>query len=270
MSYSQALREVLTELGQFVLGAILQSPVRPSTVSLPSLPPPLTPPIETREGVVAAPLSTHTIAYCCQTDVPVYERPVRALDTVILTLAYAQSVVVERHEGQFTQVVVDERRGWVHKDTLVYDETVIFPQLSAGVYYDAHHPTTVAIRRYLHDHFAAVELVLPLLPSEYVMYWLARRNRSISWPAVRPRPVGRWHELLRGVRGIHSGIEPRTGSLMEWVSEKGIGELRVVVAVHPDLSLVVSGVSTETDIFLEETIIEPVWRSVRPVFITVS
>ncbi len=228
MSYSRALLSVLSDLTQFLLGSGSKKALpAPSTLALgaPAVPAP---------GGLPEPgplpplplITTHTTAYCTQDAEPLYERPVRALDTVLAYLPSGAAVVVERHEGQFSQIVTRDRRGWVHKDALVYDKAVIFPQLRDGELYDAHHPATVAIRRYLSDPFAAAPLYLPLLPAEQATYRLQEQGRTISWPPRRPRPVGLWHELLRGVPGIQSSIEPRTGALVEWFDDDGEGSLR--------------------------------------------
>lgn len=263
---------MLSDLTQFLLGSggkkalpapsalALAAPATPASGGFPEpeFPPPL------------PPITTHTTAYCTQDETPVYERPVRALDTVLAYLLYGATVVVERHEGQFSQIVTRDQRGWVHKDVLVYDKAVIFPQLRDGERYDAHHPATVAIRRYLNDPFAAAPLYLPLLPAEQVTYRLREQGRMISWPPRRPRPVGLWHELLRGVPGIQSTIEPRTGALVEWFDDDGEGALRYVEAVHPDRSIVVAGIVDADGRYRVERMSEAEWRSLRPVFITVS
>ncbi len=280
MSYTRALILVLSDITKFLLpSGTKKSLSAPLALSLPSpapKPQPQLTKIRTRTDVpvghepLVPPLSTHTTAYSAYDDVPLYQGPIRALDTVCMVLPYAAPVVVERHEGQFTQVVVTSVRGWVYKDALIYNEQEIFPHLQVGQCYDAHHVATIAIRRFLRDLFAATDLVLPLLPAEYVSYRLVRLGRTIAWPAVRPRPPGRWHELLRSVSGVQTGIVPRTGALMEWVDDEGEGALRFVEAVYPDQSVLVSGIINTEGCYDTVRFTEADWRSFRPVFIMVG
>ncbi len=269
---------MLSDITQFLLGSGAKNslPV-PSVLSLPSpSPQPQLTKIRPRTDVpvrhepLSPPLSTHTTAYSAYDDVPLYQGPIRALDTICMVLPYAAPVVVERHEGQFTQVVVSSVRGWVHKDALIYNEQEIFPHLLVGQCYDAHHVATIALRRLLRDSFAAVDLAVPLLPTEYVSYRLMRLLRTIAWPAVRPRPPGRWHELLHSVPGVQTGIVPRTGALMEWVDDEGEGALRFVEAVYPDQSVLVSGIINTEGCYDTVRFTEADWRSLRPVFLMVG
>ncbi len=273
MSYTRALISVLSDLTQFLLGSGGKRALpAPSAMTLPA---PIAPlalgSAEVDESLaLLQPLSTHTTAYSAYAATPLYQRPVRALDTVLITLPYATKVVAERHEGQFTQVLVGTVRGWVHKDALIYNELDIFPQLQAGQQYDAYHTATAAVRRLLSDPFAAAGLGLPLLPGEYVTYRLYQEGRAIAWSSVRPRPAGRWHEMLRGVSGIQSGAMPRTGALVEWVDDEGEGALRFVEAVHPDRSVVVSGIIDSEGRYDTVRLTESGWQSLRPVFIMVA
>lgn len=271
MSYVRALLSVLSDLTQVLLGSGTRTSLPAPTRLALTAPRPLSSEAAAPSPEpLVFPLSTHTTAYCGDARVLLYKQPARALDTVLRELPYATAVVAERHEGQFTQVVVAGVRGWVHKDALIYDEARIFPVLVRGTSYDAHHEATEAIRRYLHDPFAAAALMLPLLPAEYVTYELARRNYQIRWPEVRPRPAGMWHELLHEAPGILTGSRPRTGSLMEWLHDDGEGALRYVEAVHPDQSIVVAGVVDADGRYEVLELTEAQWQSLRPVFITVA
>ncbi|MEM9336508.1 MAG: SH3 domain-containing protein [Patescibacteria group bacterium] len=199
-----------------------------------------------------------------------YQRPVRALDTIIGTLRYGMIVEVIGYQGRWAHVERAGEKAWVEKDGLVSEKTDVLPDLEVGSIYDVYHPDTTKIRAILNDEFAAAELALPLQDIEYVTYRLHVKQRMIPWPTVRPRVSGRWHQLLRGQKGIHMSVRPTTGSLMEYSRADGSGQLLYVDAVYPDESIEVEAVGEQIEGRFDKKKVSPeVWRSFGPTFIEI-
>ena len=216
-------------------------------------------------------VSTGTIAYVAVQETACYIRAVHSFDGVIARLSYGTAVLVGRRTGRFVEVAAGTVIGWVLLDDLSTDEQRIFPQCIPGETYDAYHATTNAIRLLLQDAFTARDLVLPLTAEEYASYRLRVQKITIAWPAVRPRLAGGWHTQLRGVRGVHIGIEPKTGSLIEWTTDAGEGHLALVEAVSPEEVIQLVGVGLEMEGKCTcWTVASDVWHEWRPVFISVS
>jgi hypothetical protein len=218
-----------------------------------------------------AALGTHTEAFICVPEARVFLRPVHAFDSVLRVLPYGSVVTVHRHEGRFSAVEYAGSIGWVHKDELVYKSESIFPTFVVGEFYDARHTTTEAIRRYLHDEFFTESLFLPLLSVEYVSYVLLRKGRIIPWSTTRPRRAGTWHILLRGARGVHIGLSPHTGAVIEYNLPEGESVVGYVESVRPDGTVTVATVGRTTEgMFERYELTEAEYREVRALFISLT
>lgn len=268
---------VILELWRFCAGVAMVeqnqaevSQARSGVVSLPT--PVIAPPTVVTTAVTHdLSLSAGAIAYVAVHETACYIRAVHSFDGVIARLAYGTAVLVGRRTGRFVEVAAGKVTGWVLFDDITTDEQHLFPVCVPGELYDAYHPTTTAIRSLLNDAFAAQTLLLPLTPEEYVTYRLRLQKITLAWPAVRPRLAGNWHTQLRGVRGVRMGIEPKTGALMEWISEAGVGCLAWVEAVSPGEIIQLVGVGLETEGKCTRWTVAPdVWHEWRPVFISVS
>jgi surface antigen len=76
---------------------------------------------------------------------------------------------------------------------------------------------------------------------------------------------------LRGTPGIHIGIMPKTGSIMEYMLQNDIGHLAYVEAVFPDERITLSEVNNpDHGIYNERTLTKEEWQALNPVFIQVS
>lgn len=193
-----------------------------------------------------------------------------AFDNVLTTLAYGQHVRVLKYRGRWAMVQAGERSGWVLKDALRNSAAEIFPSFANGDTYDATATATTLLRLCIADAFAATEPGVPLTGPEYVTYRLVRAQRHIAWPPDRPRSSGRWQTILRGNPGIHQGVTPRTGAVMEVVQEDQ-GYLLYVEAVFPDEAIQVSAVGyAGLGVYSEQVLPKEEWRELHPVFIEVN
>ena len=195
--------------------------------------------------------------------------PVAAFDNVIKKIRYGTQVNILKYGGRWGMVQVGEITGWVLKDDITSAVVDVLPRFTVGSVYDANDQQTKKLRAYIDDMFSCVAIDLPLTSAEYVTYRLARSRRSINWGEERPRLPGSWQSLLRGRQGIHMGVVPKTGSVMEYILEDQ-GNLLYVEAVFPDESIQLSAIDHEgLGVYSEVVLAKEVWRELRPIFIEV-
>jgi hypothetical protein len=191
-------------------------------------------------------------------------------DSGLLRLRFGQSVSLKQFMGQYAEVLVFGQTGFVRKEDITPHVAAVWPVFVPNTVYTYDASVTKLVRTHMHDEFLAGELLLPLQPSEYVSIRLMRDQLVIPWPKIRPRVVGTWHMLLRGVVGVHSGVVPVSDSVMEWVAEDGEGRLAYVDAVLPDDTLKISAVGLVVEgEYTESVVPSAVWREWRPVFISI-
>ncbi|MBY0310337.1 hypothetical protein K2Q16_04305 [Patescibacteria group bacterium] len=276
MQYRQAFIEVIKELFSTSRGTYN---VKPESTTRREFPAPVAAPL--LSAVTVPPdvfdfsgrpdIGTHTEAFVRVPEARLFLRPVHAFDSVLTVVPYATPVRVMRHEGRFTSIEHHGVIGWVHKDELVYSGESIFPELAVGESYDAHHASTQAVRRYLGDDFFTESLYLPLLAVEYVSFMLRRNGRTLPWTMVRPRRAGTWHVLLRGGRGVHVGLAPHTGAVIEYDVPDGESVVGYVESVRPDGTLTVSTVGKDEEgVFVRYQLNEKEYRELRALFIRVT
>lgn len=198
------------------------------------------------------------------------QRPMMTFDNVLRKLNYGCKVAVMGYEGRFAKVEVGNQSGYLLKDEVTTNYNEIFPKFTAGEIYLSHSEPAKQLRRLIDDEFSAEDLFLPLLEVEYIAYQIKLSNRFLPWGEERPRTAGNWHNLLKGQKGIHIGIEPKTGSIMEYFSE-GIGRIVYVSAVNADETLTLLSVGRKIEgQYLEEKFSKKDWQKYRPVFTQVS
>lgn len=213
----------------------------------------------------------NTLMYIGGNETPVYVQPTRAFDSVIARLPYGAMVMVLEQSGQWTRIVYNEISGWVQREELMDRAAHVYPHFVIGEQNTAHDPNTMRVRAMLDDMFAAGAAELDLQPSEYVVYRLMRKGLSIAWPEIRPRTPGTWHKILRGVSGIHIGVTPKTGAIMEYMYTEDVGHLAYVEAVFPDETITISEVHyPDRGIYNERTLTREEWRELKPIFIQVT
>ncbi len=200
----------------------------------------------------------------------IYNEPTLAFDNSLTTLHYGQQVRLLKLEGRWAMVRVNDLEGWVFTDALQRQATDVYPRFVEGVIYTAAEKETVKLRACIDDLFGGARGNHPLSPAEYVHYRLLRKKRVISWEGVRMRIPGTWARKLRGKIGIHSGIVPKTESVMEYVVDD-IGHLAFVEAVFPDGSIKVTEIGKKEPMtFTEEILTTDQYKELRPVFIAIA
>jgi len=202
---------------------------------------------------------------------PLLRAPYLQFDGVLGLLGFGEAVTLKEYSGDYGSVLTSLGAGFVHKDALVSSRQLVWPQLKNDQIYEANSPETKSIRALSEDEFCVQDLFLPLLAPEYVTYRLKEAGVSIPWPPQHPeRAAGGWRSILKGVAGVHIGLVPKTGIVMEWYSEDGEASLAYVDATLPDQSIIVSTVGLhELGQYSSLTITKNIWLEWQPVFIEV-
>lgn len=199
-----------------------------------------------------------------------YSDPVIGFDTALTTIAYGQTVLLQKVGGRWAEVLYQGTNGWILKDVLRERREDIHPQLQPGVQYLAHDSETIKLRACIGDAFGGARAGLPLSGAEYVTYRLSLAKRLIEWPTDGPRIPGTWQKKLRGLPSIHQSINPQTGTIMEYVIDD-VGYVAYVDAVFPDKSIKVTAVGApEEGTYTEEVLTQEEYKELRPVFIEVT
>ena len=172
--------------------------------------------------------------------------------------------------GRWSKIIHNGSTGWILREDLIDRAAHVYPHFIIGEPNESDDPNTIRVRAMLEDIFAGGESGLPLLSSEYASYRLLRKGLKILWPKTRPRTEGEWHTILKGVPGIYMSIAPKTGSVMEYSTEEGVGHLAFVEAVFPDETINISETNfPENGIYNERVLTREEWRELKPVFIQV-
>ncbi len=213
----------------------------------------------------------NTVMYVGSTDAALYKQPTQEFDTVLGSLPYGEMVMVLDQKNRFAQISTNGFIGWVLREDLVDRAAFVYPELVIGLANEVDDPNTIRLRAMIRDEFGGARVEFPLQAGEYVTYRLLRKGLTISWPEVRPRVPGLWHTILKGVTGIHMGVSPKTGSIMEYMITEDMGHLAYVEAVFPDETVTLSEVNyPDRGIYNERVLTREEWRELKPIFIQVS
>lgn len=215
-------------------------------------------------------LIKNTPMYVGNTAVTMYRNPTIAFDTCIRTIPYGEMVMMLEPRGRFYKIIWNEIEGWVLREDLVENSVQVYPEFVIGEEQSVDHPNTARVRTVLGDIFGLQRSNFPLQAGEYILYKLWKKGISITWNEVRPRVPGLWHKILKGTRGIHVGVVPKVGSIMEYMLHDDIGHLAYVEAVFPDDTIIISESNfPDSGIYNERELLKEEWKAVKPVFITV-
>ncbi len=227
----------------------------------------------TPTGDVATNVEQHTaeknvVMYIGGSDTPLYINPTREFDSVLARLPYGAMVMVLGHKGRWTNVAFDTLNGWVLRDDLLDRAAYVYPHFVVGEQNTVEDTNTIRIRAMLDDTFSGALADLDLQPAEYVQYRLMRKGITLPWSDLRPRTQGTWHQIFRGAQGIHSGIVPKTGAVMEYMQDEDNGQLAFVEAVFPDETIDISEINYgDGSIYNERTLTKDEWKELKPIFI---
>jgi hypothetical protein len=220
--------------------------------------------------VTTLPPPSPTIQYVAVDEAMCFVTPQRDFDSVLERFHYGTAVLVTGYQGEYAKVFWSHHEGWLHKDFLTPLKADVWPTCRPNIVYEATDSIVQKIRLLIDDTFYAGALHLPLQAGEWVTYRLREQQRIIPWSVTHGRTPGDWQNLLKGTRGIHVGITPKTDSIMEWRGDDSIGRVAYIEKVTPDRTLTISVVGYEEPGFLEERVLpESEWREFRPVFIEV-
>jgi hypothetical protein len=202
--------------------------------------------------------------------VSLFYEPVFGFDSAVCPLPYGTPVSVRKLGGRWACVGTEFGEGWVLKDSLKVEREDIFPQLTEQVVYTHEHRETQKLRLCINDAFSGDRSQTSLSDAEFVTYRLGERGHHIPWSLERPRVAGAWQKILRGKTGVHMGITPKEGTIMEYIHED-LGHLAYVEAVFPDESIKVASVGLiHEGEYTVSSLSRDVWKEMRPVFINIT
>jgi hypothetical protein len=223
------------------------------------------------DSYVPTGIGKNTIMYAGTIAVPVYANPTIEFDAQIGTVPYGEMIIVLESRGRFFKVAWNTLEGWVLRDDLADRAIRVYPEFVIGEENLVDHSNTAHVRSILGDVFGLGRSEFSLQAGEYVLFRLWKKGLRINWPATRPRVPGLWHTILKGTTGVHVGVMPRVGSIMEYMFNTDIGHLAYVEAVFPDNTIIISEVNyPDSGIYNERELSKVEWTEMKPVFISVS
>lgn len=231
----------------------------------------ITPPVS---RVVSEPVRVSTargmVMYAGIAQVPLYKNPTIEYDGQLATIPFGAMVMAGEPKGRFYHVVWNALSGWVLREDLADRATHIYPAFEKGVENGVDARNTACVRTLIHDEFGLGRSEFSLQAGEYVLYRLWKRGLRIRWTDARPRMPGMWHTILKGQQGIYMNIEPKVGTIMEYMIDGELGHVCYVEAVFPDDTVSVSEVNNpDSGIYNEREIPKSEWKEYKPVFIEV-
>ena len=272
----QAFGSVLVDLWQFFFDSIFRQNVYSNTDTPspePKVPEKQTAPILRNQVTSVDEVTSYSgqAAYVTVDSAPYFSVPAVAFDTKLGSLKYGDKVSVSQIQGGFASVEMEGTNVWVEADALEDNPQNIFPDLEPAHIYSENNENTLRLRSIIKDDLLGEQLNMPLQSAEYIFYKLNQLKTKVQWPPRRPRAVGSWSSILRGVKGVTMSIEPRTGSILEYSGDGSAGFLGYVDSVRPDHSIVLQSVGRKIEgEYLEEEFTHDEWKEWRPVFISFS
>jgi len=204
-------------------------------------------------------------------DAALYTGPTREFDAVLTHVPYGATVTVREERSAWSRVTFGGTTGWIERSALSGNFASVRPYFVIKEYCAPESETTRRARAIIGDEFNARLATLPLHPEEYVYYQLLARGLDLPETNVRPRRAGHWQKLFAGARGVHIGVRPKTGAVMEYIDADGTGHLAYVEAVFPDGSVSLSEVGDpDLGYYNERVLGTEVWQALAPVYIQFS
>lgn len=270
------ITEVLNDLYVFAVKyrfgfASTEKESEPPVLWSPIQPPAIVPPAPTKTLVKrTGDFFSANVVYVSIPGAFMYALPTRIFDGVLGELPYGAAFEIIGSQGKWLQIEHNQVRGWIHLDDVVRNKSNIEPQFTKGEIYTHDHADTVKLRTMIDDSFYASQFDLSLQDVEFVTYKLSVQNRTIPWPSERPRIAGTWQRILKGVKGVHLGVAPKTDAIMEYINADNTGHVAYVEAVYPDGSIFISEIGyPDEGRYEERTLNKKDWIELRPVFIEV-
>lgn len=216
-------------------------------------------------------LAQSTTYYVSGIKAPMYENPTIEFDTQIGVIPYGEAIQMHEARGRFFRITWNGLSGWVLRDDCVDRASLVYPEFRVGQEHSVDHPHTAHVRSIIGDEFGVGYSEFPLQAGEYVLYKLWRKGIHVTWPHVRPRVPGLWHTILKGTQGIHVGVTPKTGAIMEYMINSDVGHVAYVEAVFPDDTISISEANyPDSGIYNERTFTKDEWKALKPLFIQFS
>lgn len=152
------------------------------------------------------------------------------------------------------------------KLTTVATPLLTVPEFESNHIYQASSPTTLSLRLDLAS-YPKEKLPMPLSAEEFLLYRLRQVGRIFAEGELL-KPVGYFHEAMRGKPGVKISIIPQSFDVMEIFEPTGASKLLFVSEVLEEDRLVVESVGLYTPgQYQRLTLTRKEWQEWRPVFI---
>lgn len=208
-------------------------------------------------------------AYVCIESAPYFIDSDLSFDSKLGEFCYGDKVTVLHFGDFYSEVRIGTIKGWTKTVSLTQDEAKIIPDLETMVPYTSDNEESVKLRKYIKDEVLAGQLKLPLQSVELIYFLLKKKGLEVNWPQTRPRAAGMWSSILKGVKGVSIGINPRTNSIIEYAENGTRGHIGFIESVHPDLSITMKSIGRiKPGEYRIEEFTHSEWKEWRPVFLS--
>lgn len=198
-------------------------------------------------------------------------------DNIIAKLPFRTKVVVVQENGDWFQVNIDDKTGWVskfyleeqvpvaledlQKKEMVQDALPFFQNHEKNLATDAN---SIKLRKIINDEFGGGARRDDLQCVEYVHYKIQQMGTTIKWPAERPRNGGLWAGIFQRSGQYKILDEPKAGCAMSFVGSlknPNVGHVAFVEEVYQDGTIKISEVNwPPPGIYSERVIPKSQWK----------
>lgn len=208
------------------------------------------------------------IGYISRTHVDCFRVNERGDKEKVSTLHYGQKVLVLQKNGQEVEISRGNIQGWIATMSISSDPREVFPAFFSETRYDEKKDATVKLRACVQSYFLKKKVGV-VHSDEFVLYKLIRDDFSFPKVFHSIEDGERWSEKLRELITVEFSTEPRTRSVMEYVSPTGVLQFGYVTAVRPDESIVIETIGYVTaGMYSVVTFTKEQWIHLQPTFIT--
>lgn len=135
-----------------------------------------------------------------------------------------------------------------------------------GARYAEDNRWTTQTRLMLSGLYTEQQIKRPLQPGEYAMAKLQEKGYHVPKEALTWLP-GQWHMKLKGQAGVHIGVSPKVGAVMEFFDADSNGRLGLVSYVSREESITLESIGMhESGVFETHVIPKASWQALGPVF----
>ncbi|MEN9922423.1 MAG: hypothetical protein RL097_700 [Candidatus Parcubacteria bacterium] len=208
------------------------------------------------------------IGYISRTQVDCFRVNERGDKVKVSTLHYGQKVLVLQKNEQEVEISRGNIQGWIATMSISSDPREVFPAFVSDSIYNEKNNTTTKLRACVQSYFLKKKVGV-VHSDEFVLYKLIQDDFSFPEVFHSIEDGERWSEKLRKQITVDITTEPKTRSVMEYVSSTGVLQFGYVTAVRPDESIVIETIGcVVAGMYSIVTFTKEQWIHLQPTFIT--